>query len=205
MLDRYEKLSDYAKRMGIKYGTAWNWYKADKIPGAIKRNNRVFVPLEQESLESQREEFAAVTYSRVSSSQNKKDLETQSERLYEYSIARGYSVLKQVKEIGSGLNDSRKKLEQLFDDDSWSILIVEHKDRLTRFGFHYLEMLAKSQGRTIEVVNRSDEDKDGVPDLTEDLVSIITSFTARIYGRRRSQRKTEKILEELKEEQDGKL
>lgn len=199
MNTRYERLPDYAQRMGVKYQTAWKWYKAGKIPTAIKRNGSVFVPIEPEKAPN-RSELSAVTYARVSSSQNKVNLQSQSQRLYDYSIARGYSIERQVKEIGSGLNDNRKQLQSLFKDDSWSVLVIEHKDRLTRFGFNYLEMLAESQGRRIEIINKTEQDPSGVNDLVEDLVSIITSFTARIYGRRRSQRKTESLIKDLHKE-----
>lgn len=197
MASSYEKLSDHARRMGVKYQTAWKWYKAGKIEGAVMRNGGIYVPLEKGDTES-RDQLAAVTYARVSSSQNKANLISQSERLYNYSAARGYQVQRQVKEVGSGLNDKRKQLESLLKDDSWTILVVEHKDRLTRFGFHYLELMVESQGRRIEVINLADEvGDDPVKDIVEDLVSIITSFTARIYGQRRAQRKTEKVIKEL--------
>lgn len=197
MASSYEKLSDHARRMGVKYQTAWKWYKAGKIEGAVMRNGGIYVPLEKDDTES-RDQLAAVTYARVSSSQNKANLISQSERLYNYSTARGYQVQRQVKEVGSGLNDKRKQLESLLKDDSWTILVVEHKDRLTRFGFHYLELMVESQGRRIEVINLADEvGDDPVKDIAEDLVSIITSFTARIYGQRRAQRKTEKVIKEL--------
>lgn len=197
MASSYEKLSDHARRMGVKYQTAWKWYKAGKIEGAVMRNGGIYVPLEKDDTEY-RDQLAAVTYARVSSSQNKANLISQSERLYNYSTARGYQVQRQVKEVGSGLNDKRKQLESLLKDDSWTILVVEHKDRLTRFGFHHLELMVESQGRRIEVINLADEvGDDPVKDIVEDLVSIITSFTARIYGQRRAQRKTEKVIKEL--------
>lgn len=74
-------------------------------------------------------------------------------------------------------------------------IVVEHKDRLTRFGFNYLLTLLEKQGCQIEIVNEAGNDKD---DLMQDLVSIITSMCARYYGLRRSKRKTEKIIQELK-------
>lgn len=99
-----------------------------------------------------------------------------------------------MKEIGSGLNDKRPKLKQVFNNKDWDILVVEHKDRLTRFGFEYLHMLAESQGRKIVVINQTEDETD---DLMTDFVSIITSFCSRLYGLRRSKRKTKKIIKEL--------
>ena len=74
---------------------------------------------------------------------------------------------------------------------------MEHKDRLTRFGFNYIETLLKTKEIKIEIINEAVEEK---ADLIEDLVSIITSFCARIYGQRRTKRKTEKIIEVIKNE-----
>ena len=83
-----------------------------------------------------------VLYSRVSSDENKDNLDRQMERLKMFAIAKGYQIVKEVKEIGSGLNDNRQKLNNLFEKElnSFDILLVEHKDRLTRFGFNYIDI-----------------------------------------------------------------
>jgi predicted site-specific integrase-resolvase len=139
-------------------------------------------------------ELRVVTYSRVSTSENKSNLDTQSERLVNYANARGYKVYKIVKEIASGLNDKRPKLTELLKDKSIDIIIVEHDDRLTRFGFNYIETLLNADNRHIEVINPPSNVKE---DLIEDFISIITSFCARIYGQRRSKRNTEKMISDL--------
>ena len=102
-----------------------------------------------------------------------------------------------VKEVGSGVNDGRKKLLALLSDVTVTIIVVEHKDRLTRFGCGYIETLLAVQGRRVEVVNATENP---VEDLMADLVSIIYSFSARMYGQRRAKRKTEKIVEQLQAE-----
>jgi len=139
-------------------------------------------------------------YARVSSSENKDNLDRQAQRLEEYAIARGYQIHKVVKEIGSGVNDNRKQLNNLLIDKDYRILIVEHKDRLTRFGFNYINTWFEDVGKKVEVVNESVNDKG---DLMQDFISIITSFCARIYGLRRSKRKTEKIIKELKDDKEA--
>ena len=101
---------------------------------------------------------------------------------------------KEVPEIGSGINDRRPKLQQVLKDTTISKIVVEHKDRLTRFGFNYLEILLANQGRNIEVVNFIESAKE---DIIQDFVSIITSFCERIYGQRRTKRKTEELIKEL--------
>ena len=99
-----------------------------------------------------------------------------------------------MKEIGSGVNDTRPKLLKLLTDPSVGVIVVEHKDRLTRFGYNYLEQLLKMQDRRIEVINLAENGKE---DLIQDFVSIVTSFCARLYGQRRSKRKTERLIAEL--------
>lgn len=136
-------------------------------------------------------------YARVSSSENKGNLESQKERLLNYCAAKGYPVHLVVTEVGSGLNDQRPKLEKLLVDTSITKIVVEHKDRLARFGLNYIEKLLSLNGRTIEYINQPDNQRD---DLIQDFVSIITSFTARLYGQRRNKRKTIKLIEDLKTE-----
>lgn len=182
------KLSTYAKKLGITYRTAWNHYKAGKIPGAYSiQSGTIIVP---DNNESKSREFVAV-YARVSSSENKSNLLSQSKRVQDFCAANGWVVSKIVEEVGSGLNDNRKKLEQLITDKNVTKIVVEHKDRLTRFGFNYIEKLWNGE---IVVINKVAEDE---KDLMQDFVSLVTSFCARLYGKRRSKRATEKLIKGL--------
>ena len=182
------KLSEYAKKNSVTYQTAWNHFKHGKIPNArqlptgtvvIDENQQVYV------------NDYVIIYARVSSSENKSNLDTQADRLIQYCEASGITVSEVVKECASGLNDSRPKLSKIFRDRKATKIIVEHKDRLTRFGYNYIELLYPEC--KIIVVDPC-EDKQ---DLFEDFISLVTSFCARIYGRRRSRRKTEQIIEAL--------
>lgn len=145
-------------------------------------------------LPAKKEDYV-VTYSRVSSSENRKNLDEQSKRLISYCNARGWRVSNEIKEIGSGLNDSRPKLLKTLVDGRATMLVVEHKDRLSRFGVPYVNVACKHFGCDLHIVN---EVNSGDEDIVQDFVSVITSFCARIYGKRRSKRKTEKLIEELK-------
>jgi len=100
-----------------------------------------------------------------------------------------------VKEIASGVNDSRPKLLSLLKDGSITLIVVEHKDRLTHFGFRYIETLLSLQGRAIGVVNQAE---DGKKDVLQALASSIYSMCARLYGQPRAKRKTETIVNQLK-------
>jgi putative resolvase len=192
------KLSQYAKQQGISYSTALRWWHQGVIRGYQAPSGTIIV--EAEAKPHTRADRVAI-YARVSSAEHRENLERQVERLVQYCTVRGYQVTQIVKEIASGVNDSRPKLLALLKDHQTTRIVVEHKDRLTRFGFRYLETLLELQGRTIEVVNVAENDKE---DLIADLVAIVYSFTARLYGQRRAKRKTERIVRELQTEEKEK-
>jgi predicted site-specific integrase-resolvase len=189
------KLSQYAKQQGISYSTALRWWHQGVMRGYQAPSGTIIV--ETQAAPAQAEE-RVVIYVRVSSAAHKENLERQAERLVQYCTARGYRVGQVVKEIGSGVNDSRPKLLGMLKDRQATRIVVEHKDRLTRFGFRYLETLLELQGRTIEVVNLAENEKE---DLIADLVAIVSSFTARLYGQRRAKRKTERMVQALQAEE----
>ena len=193
------KLSEYAKKVGVNRQTAYRWFKYGNIAGAKQLpSGTIYVPdnIFDDSIKEIKQKGITVVYARVSSSEQRKtNLESQAERLTQFAIANGWIVDKVVKEVGSGLNDDRKKLtELLLSETPISRIIVEHKDRLTRFGFNYLEILAKKQRFEIIVVNPTLNDKD---DLMQDFASIIKSFCARLYSRRRAKNKSESIIKAL--------
>jgi len=185
------KLSDYAKKLGLNYHTLYRSYNRGEIDGAYSLPTGTIIVPDKTDVDSKKQKV--VIYARVSSSENKKNLESQAKRLMDFCCAKGYSVDKIVKEIGSGVNDKRKKLLSILEDKSITRIVVEHKDRLTRFGFNYIEATIKDRCQ-IEVVNSSIDQEQ---DIIQDFIAIITSFCARIYGQRRSKRKTEKLIEEL--------
>jgi predicted site-specific integrase-resolvase len=184
------KLSTYAKQLGISYQTAWRLFKDGKL-NAYKLPTGTVIVREEETRGA---EQAIAVYCRVSSSENKGNLESQKRRLLDYCAAKGYKVNRVVTEVASGINDARKQWLSLLQDRTVRIIVVERKDRFTRFGFAGYRTLLNTDGRDIEVVNESDNGKE---DLLQDLVSIITSFCTRLYGQRRCKLKTEKIIQEL--------
>lgn len=185
------KVSKYAKIHGVTTRTIWNWYYKGLLKTERDSTNHLWI-IDDEPVK-QKEKSVAI-YARVSSAENKKNLDTQAERLISFCNAKGYKVDKVVKETGSGLNDNRQKLLSLLLDKSIDIIVVEHKDRLARFGLNYIQQLLAMQNRHIEIVNNVDSETD---DLMQDFVSIITSFCARLYGKRRTKRNTEKLINEL--------
>lgn len=189
------KLSAYADKVGVSYQTAHRWFKNGKIPGAYQiSTGTVIVPDSAipsgPKVSSPRTK--TVVYARVSSNaQRKTVLETQAERMQNFCLANGWIVDSVVKEVGSGLNDERKKLLSIFKDPQVKRIVVEHQDRLTRFGFNYLQTFAELEGFEIIVADKTmDNDKD---DLMADFKAIITSFCERLYSKRHGKNKAEDL------------
>lgn len=181
------KLSKWAKKQGIHYQTAWKWFKAGQIKNAFMTESGTILVNEEDDITSDVKK--AVVYCRVSNFSRKKELEYQVDRCNEYAVKAGFVVDKVYKEVASGMNENRKALWKMLESKP-SYIIVENKDRLSRFGFCYLARLLGSMNCEVIVINKSQEDRE---DLVKDLVSIIYSFCARLYGMRRAKNKADKI------------
>ena len=195
-MERRIKLTDAAKTLGICYRHAQRLSYEGKIPNIITDTGRRYVPeswLAKQTGESTPDGCRCAIYSRESSSENKAALASQTTGLRSYATAKGWQIVRVVEEFGSGVNDRRKKLGSLLQQRDYDVLLVEHKDRLTRFGFSWFETICPFR---IEVVNRA-EDK--TSDLMHDLVAILTSFSARLYGQRRGRKKTEAAIQAIKD------
>ena len=195
------KLSSYAKKLGIHYNTAYRMFKRGQIAGYQLPTGTVIIaePVEQTGARSAKQQVVAV-YARVSSSENKKNLDTQAQRLMSWCNAQGWGVSKVVKECGSAINDQRPKFLALLANREMSKIVVEQKDRASRFGVASIQTLLAMQDRELVIVNTADTEES---DLMGDFVAIITSFAARLYGRRRAKRKTQQVLAAL--QQNGPL
>jgi predicted site-specific integrase-resolvase len=180
------KLSRYAKQAGVSYKTAWRWWKSGQLDAYQTPTGTVIV---RDATAPAPMTGRIALYARVSSADQKADLERQIQRLRDYAAAKGYSVAKEVREIASGLNDHRPKLSKLLTDPTIGTLIVEHRDRLTRFGYEYIRQLLEAQGRHLEVLFPSETENE----LVDDFVAVITSMAARLSGQRSSRQKAAKI------------
>jgi predicted site-specific integrase-resolvase len=186
------KLSEYARKHGLAYRTAYDHFKRGVIAGAYQLpTGTICIP---DNYSSPKPRDHTIVYSRVSSSENKDNVNSQAERLLMFCCAKGWSVKEDVREIGSGLNDSRKKLLDILSEGKATRLVVEHKDRLARFGVTYIQECLKKFNCDLVIINETDSKKE---DLLQDFVSVITSFCEKLYGQKRSKRKTEKLIEEL--------
>jgi len=188
------KLNQWADKNGISYQTALRWFHAKKIPASLQMDTGTI--LVDDTAPVQRTPRTCI-YARVSNQSRKAELEYQVDRVAAFAAASGLAVDKIYKEVASGMNDNRRELWKMLDTKPTTI-VVEHKDRLTRFGFNYLERLLSDLGCKVVVVNRDQENED---DLLKDLVSIITSFCCRLYGLRRGQNKVQRIKRVLNKDE----
>lgn len=129
-------------------------------------------------------------YARVSSNDQREDLDRQAGRLAEWATEQGYRPDEVVKEVGSGLNGNRKKLRRLIGDHTVSVIVVEHRERLVRYGFEYIEAALSSRGARVVVVDEGEIEDDLVRDVTE----VLTSLCARLYGRRSARRRAQRAM-----------
>jgi predicted site-specific integrase-resolvase len=178
------RLRIYAQQMGVSYKTAYRWWKAGRLDAYQLETGTIIVRDPVPPVAG-----GVALYARVSSADQQSDLERQVQRLRDYAASKGYVVTKDVSEIASGLNDHRPKLTKLLVDPTIGTIVVEHRDRLTRFGFAYIRELLGVQGRRLEVLFPTDTDND----LVDDFVAVITSMAARMYGQRNSRRRAERI------------
>ena len=186
------KLSTWAKKQGISYRTAWRWFKQGKLPVIEADQTLTGTILVRETSELDQ----VAIYARVSSSDQKSDLDRQVSRLVSFANAQGWVVAVTVTEIGSALNAHRPKLKKMLLNPNIKIIIVEHADRLMRFGLEYVESALVAQGRRL-VVSDPSELKD---DLVQDMIEVLTSFCARLYGRRSAKNKARRALECIQNE-----
>ena len=196
------------QRLGISYSTLSRWVREGRIRAIRTAGGKFRVPESEvrriaEGLPVSKE-TRAVIYARVSSSDQKGDLERQVQYLTEYCASKGYRVIDVLSDVASGLKTDRRGLLKLFDyavNKQVDVVIVTYRDRLTRFGFEYLEYLFRQYGVRVEVVF-GEEPKDSHQELVEDLIEIVTSFAGKLYGMRSHRKRRlvdgfKKLLEEV--------
>lgn len=138
-----------------------------------------------------------IGYCRVSTSSQREDLERQVSNVESYCYAKGYSF-SIIKDLGSGLNYNKKGLNELLDkimNDEVKLIVINYKDRLLRYGFELVEKICKKHNVEIEIINTTDD----IPfqeELVNDVLEIITVYSAKLYGSR--SHKNKKNLEECK-------
>lgn len=182
------KLSVWAKQQGLAYKTAWRMWKLGQLPIPAEQlpTGTVIVHPPTAVIEG-----GSVLYARVSSADQRADLDRQVARLSEYAAVNGLRVVAVVKETGSGLNGHRRAMIKILRDPLINTIIVEHRDRLMRFGIEYIEAALSAQGRKLMVVD-PEEMKD---DIVRDLHEVIVSLCARLYGKRSAKNRAKRAIE----------
>jgi putative resolvase len=189
------KLSVYAKQLAISYHTAWRMWQRGELPAHQLPSDTMIVDLPAK-LVATRPQKGAV-YAQVSSAEHRKNLGSQAEQVSAFCAAKGWQVSRVVKACGSGVNDQRPQFLALLAETSISHIVVEQKDRCSRFGVAAMQTPLRTQGRELVIINEAEE---GQEDLMQDFVATITSFCARLYGRRRAMRKKTALLVALEED-----
>lgn len=184
---------EWAAREGLNPQTVWKWCRTGKMPVPVEHTPSGMWLVHDPKYETPTpdgNEGRTVCYARVSSADQKDDLKRQADRLKAFAIGMGVEDPEVVVETGSGMNDRRRKLNRLLSDPTVTSIIVEHRDRLTRMNAGLVESALKAQGRRIIVVDDTELDDDLARDMTE----VLTSFCARLYGRRAAKHKAEAAL-----------
>jgi putative resolvase len=196
--DRMVRIREACEMLGVHPNTLREWTDQGKIQAyrgedSTKGHRRYHVGdikalLGRTTQETTLEELPIAIYCRVSSHDQRQrgDLERQKCRMLEYAVYKKYKVEYILDEVGSGLNDKRKKLGKLMElaeQHKISKIIVEHKDRLTRFNYEILVRFFNSHGVSVEYV---EETLCGTfeAELVKDLLSLITVFYAKLHGKR---------------------
>lgn len=186
------KLSVWAREQGISYRTAWRMWRDGTLPVPAEQLATGTVILHPK----EHRQSSVALYARVSSSDQKADLDRQLARLMEHAVAQKMIVIDAVKEIGSGLNARRPGLTRLLRNPEVTMILVEHRDRLMRFGFEYLESSLAAQGRALVVIDQTEL----ADDIVRDLHEVIVSMCARLYGKRAAKNRSARALSALQTE-----
>lgn len=189
------KLSAWAHAAGVRYETAWRGFRQGILPvPAIQLPTGTILVLPPTPAPD-----GVALYARVSSYDQRGDLDRQEGRLASFATGRSLKVARVVEEVASGLNGHRPKLLALLRDPEVGTLVVEHRDRLARFGSEYVEAALAASGRKVLVM----EEGETSDDLVQDMVDVLTSFCARLYGRRSARRRAERALEAARRPPEG--
>jgi excisionase family DNA binding protein len=192
-------INEAAKYLGVSVNTLRRWEREGKITAA--RSAGGHRRYEEKQLASmigrKKQSKLTVGYCRVSSHVQKEDLSRQVERVSSFCIAKGYQF-KIIEDLGSGLNFHKKGLKDLITlicTKEVERIVINYKDRLVRFGYEMIEQLCDIHNVEIELINHTD-DKTYEQELVEDVLSVVTVFSAKLYGSR--SHKTKKIEKESK-------
>ena len=188
VVSRRISLTAWGRLYGFDKATTSRMHHAGKLPPELQLerlpNGQYYVVAPSGN------DGRCVVYAPVSSADQKEALDRQVGRVVEWATQQGYRPDEVVKETGSGLNGDRRRLRRLVADRTVGTIVVEHRERLCRFGFEYVEAALAGRGARIIVLDEGELEDDLVRDVTE----VMTSLCARLYGRRSARRRAERAL-----------
>lgn len=185
---------EWARREGLHPQTVWKWCREGTMPVPVEQT-----PTGAWLIHDPKYETAptitgrTVCYARVSSNDQKTDLQRQGDRLKAFAFNMGVDAPEVVTEVGSGMNDKRRKLNKLLADPTVTTIIVEHRDRLARMDVGLVESALEASGRRLIVI----DDTELYDDLVQDMTEVLTSFCARLYDRKSAKHRAQQALEAL--------
>jgi putative resolvase len=184
-------LTEWARAQGVHPQTARRWFREGMLPVPARRVGPRTILVNVEANAAWPAAGGVGLYARVSSHDQKPDLERQMARLVGWATQAGHRVVRAEAEIGSGMNGCRVKVRRLLADSAVTTVVVEHKDRLGRMNTELVEAALAAAGRRLVVL----DDGEVADDLVRDMAEVLTSFCARLYGRRSARNRAAKALE----------
>lgn len=189
------QVREWAKREHLSPYTVWKWCREGTMPVPVEQTPTGMWLIHDPKYEAAPTTAAGrtVCYARVSSTDQKNDLQRQADRLKAFAVNLGIKDAQVVTEVGSGVDDKRRTLNQLLSDTTVTTIIVEHCDRLASVNVGLVESVLEASGRRLIVVDDTELNDDLVRDMTE----VLTSFCARLYGHKSAKRRAQQALEAL--------
>jgi len=183
-------LTEWARLQGVHPQTAYRWYRDGVLPVPVVRINSRSILVAPDAVLAANKTGGAGLYARVSSHDQKADLDRQVARLSAWAAQAGLEVVRVEAEVGSGMNGSRTKVRRLLADPQVMTVVVEHRDRLGRMNTEMVEAALAAHERRLVVV----DDAEVTDDLVRDMVEVLTSFCARLYGKRSARNRALKAV-----------
>jgi putative resolvase len=183
-------LTEWAHAQGIHVQTAYRWYREGTLPVPARKVGRLILVSPETAAMVPRKAEGAGLYARVSSHDQKSGLDGQVARLSGWAARAGLPVVRVEAEVGSGMNGSRAKVRRLLADPDVTTVVVEHRDRLGRMNTELVEAALAAHSRRLVVL----DDSEVTDDLVRDMAEVLTSFCARLYGRRSARNRALKAL-----------
>jgi len=211
-MKRY-KVGEFAKLLNVTVKTLQNWDKQGTLKAYRTPTNQRFYTEEQlnqilnlSNTNQEEKQGLKIGYCRVSTHNQKNSLENQEEYLRSYTNAKGVILDEVFTDIGSGINYNRKnfnRILELVEDGEVAEIYVTYKDRFVRFGFDWFNTFCEKHGAKIIILNQPSTSPE--QELAEDLLNIVTVFSARSHGLRTYKKQLEQNLNEKNSKNKSKL